>query len=313
MNTLTYAIGIASFYLGTIYLILQNIILLILGYYKIRLCESRSNRQYNIIKDLSPYSTMIDIDGPTSWIIDKNWSFCAYVIHGDNKYYMLILSREAFLIKHNFINLEVKEIVEEKEDITLKIWEREGNYHWLSYSRRCIKFTMVAQPHQQLIIDRIHEHSKDSINSVILLYGEPGTGKSVIPMLLAKNINGSYVTSFNPTNPGDTLLQLIISIKPTIDKKLVIVFEEVDGMIDDICNDKIAGHKNLPTLIKNKQNWNTFFDNIGTGFYEHIILIMTTNIDPQSIGNGDTSYLRKGRVDMKINVINSKDDDLKND
>jgi|SaaInlStandDraft_4_1057021.scaffolds.fasta_scaffold11162_1 hypothetical protein len=307
-NMITYAIGIVSIYIGSIYTCFENVILLILGHFNCRLCTSKNKKQYNIIKNLSPYSTLIDIDGPTAWVIDRDWKFVAYIYHTNGEYIMQILSGEAFLIKHDFIDLVIKEIVEEEPDKTLKIWERDGTYHWLRYSCRSVNFETKALPHQQPIIDDICDYSKEHLNTVVLLHGEPGTGKSMIPMLVAMRIHGSYVTSFDPCDPGDTLVNLVTRTKPTKDKKLVIVFEEVDGMIDNICNNKVVSHKNIPTLVKNKRDWNTLFDNIGSGFYENIILIMTTNIDPDMIANGDSSFLRKGRVNMKVHITGAVDD-----
>jgi len=185
---------------------------------------------------------------------------------------------------------------------TINYFERDGNYWRFKYVNININLDVKPRKNQETIIEQICEYEKSKMNTVCLLYGDTGLGKSTIPVLLAKKLNYSLVDTFNPIEPGDTLANLINCINPTQKKKLIIVLEEVDNMIDKIHNNVITTHKEIPIQIKNKQDWNLFFDKIDRKLHQNIIVIMTSNKSPSYFDDLDKSYLREGRISMKIQI-----------
>ena len=73
----------------------------------------------------------------------------------------------------------------------------------------------------------------------IILWGKPGTGKSMIPILLAKKLKASLCDTFNPTEPGDSLSRLYNTVCPTSDNPLIIVLEEYDIYIKKTMEEKL--------------------------------------------------------------------------
>jgi len=162
------------------------------------------------------------------------------------------------------------------------------------------------------------EYYKKNRNAVILLHGEKGIGKSMIPILLAKEFANldvnkknldvepddivSFCDTFNPTDPGDNFITLYNTSYPTKNTPLIIVFEEVDIIIKKIHNNNIERHKNSPIMIHDKTSWNQFFDRFDRKYYPYTIIIMTTNEIPDYINKMDLSYIRDGRVNQIFHV-----------
>jgi hypothetical protein len=89
----------------------------------------------------------------------------------------------------------------------------------------------------------------------------------------------------------------VSEVEPTAQKPLIIVFDEVDLVIMKI-HEGIRQHKNVPTVVSDKSGWNHMLDSIQRGMYSNIILVMTSNRGPEFIDSLDSSYIRKGRVDI---------------
>jgi len=136
---------------------------------------------------------------------------------------------------------------------------------------------------------------------VVFLYGPPGTGKSMIGVLLAAKLGGYYCNTLKPWQPGDSLGGLYSEVEPSKEKPLVLVFDEVDGVLMSI-HKGIRDHKELPIAIQNKTGWNRMFDEIGRGIYPHLIILLTSNREPEFIDSLDPSYIRPGRVDEIIGL-----------
>ena len=188
---------------------------------------------------------------------------------------------------------------EKKEEITL--YERTGNFCWLEYSKRIFNVTKYnVRENQNLIINNIINLYNNKKFCTAFIYGLPGTGKSMIGILLAKAVKGSLVRTFNPSEPGDSIISLYNEVSPSEDNPLIIVFDEADIMIDKIHNNKIIQHQSIAIQIQDKTSWNRFFDDIDLGLYPNIILILTSNISIDDIGiKYEDSYLRGNRVNIK--------------
>jgi len=192
----------------------------------------------------------------------------------------------------------------EKEKEEIEIIERVGNYFWLDYNKRTFDvIDYVATEKQKNIIDNIIQFYNTKKFCTSLIYGKPGSGKSMISILLTKEFKGSLVRTFNPSEPGDSISSLYNSVNPTKNKPLIIVFDEVDIIMDKIHNEKILPHKHIPIQVHDKASWNLFFDDINLGLYPHVIMILTSNITAETLQvKYDPSYIRDGRVHCKYEL-----------
>jgi len=159
----------------------------------------------------------------------------------------------------------------------IDIRERRGNPWWWEYSDRKYDATkfLKREPrdYQQNIIDDILSviKNKSSRSGTFFIYGEPGTGKSLLTLLLAKQIGAYYCDTWKPTDPGDNLSKVYSTISP-----------------DD------------------KSDWNSMLDKVtDLGFYPNLILILTSNISRAEIHEKDASVLRDGRIDRAYHMSRS--------
>ncbi len=140
-----------------------------------------------------------------------------------------------------------------------------------------------------------------------MLHGKPGTGKSMISLLLCNDLlktksKVSYVDTFNPTDPGDSFVSLYNKILPTIESPMVLVFEECDRIVLKLHSELIQPHKHQPIQIKNKSDWNLFFDRFDRKMYPGVIIILTTNKSAHWFDEMDSSYIRERRVNHKFEI-----------
>ena len=186
---------------------------------------------------------------------------------------------------------------------SITVFERVGTFFNPWFKKRNMQFTSVKPREEQTeIMDKICVYQKAHGHTVVFLHGPPGTGKSMIGVLLADRLHASYCNTLKPWQPGDTLADLYAEAEPTAEKPLVVAFDEFDGAIMAI-HVGITPHKSTPTLVPDKAGWNRFLDEIGRGMYPHLILILTSNRDPSFIRAMDPSYIRDGRVDLTIPVL----------
>ena len=181
------------------------------------------------------------------------------------------------------------------------IYERNGSFANPWFKKRTFSTKQTPKPHQKAIIDAVIEHQKEHDKTVVLLHGPPGSGKSMIGVFLATQLKGNYCNTLKPWQPGDTLSTLYSDIEPSKTKPLILVFEEIDGVLLEI-HGGIPSHNKIPITVQDKSGWNRLLDEIGRGIYPNLILVLTSNRGPEFIDNLDPSYLREGRVDKKFMV-----------
>ena len=283
---------------------LPHIILFIFYYMNIRMFHITNKKNiFAICKNLPQRSTIIcDSDKMTGYIWGYNYvGYITTNINSDreDKMYMYLITSKKY---YNMLNKNTDNIIDICECID--IYDRFGSFFCLEYSKRQDIIEYTASPKQQEIIENILNsyNMKDnkSKSVVVLLSGPTGSGKSTIPFILANMMKCSICKTFNPTDPGDELSILYNTVNPTKDKPLIILLDEIDIIIDKIHNNNILPHNKIPIKIKDKTAWNSFFDDINRGEFKYTIWILTTNKDFDYFDNIDKSYMRPGRVNLKI-------------
>lgn len=159
---------------------------------------------------------------------------------------------------------------------------------------------MLPLPYQQCIIEEMwqiaNEHPTN--HGAFFLYGEPGTGKSLIADLMACYGPIHYVDCWNPTDPGDFFNIMHSTADPTEEKPLIVIVDEVDKILEKLSVGIKKKMEDIDTQIKGKSDWNRFLDNFTSkGEYPNTILIMTSNKTKAYVDGLDSSYIRHGRVD----------------
>jgi hypothetical protein len=193
-------------------------------------------------------------------------------------------------------------LIEEVKEESMSIYCRNGSYTNIYYNPIRLDMSgLEPRGQQQKIVDEICSSYEKTKRGVFFIHGICGAGKSTIGLLVAKKLEGNFCHSFNPTDPGNTLHQLINDTDPCEDTPLVIVLEEINIMIRHVNEGLIERHKNVMTSIVNKSTYNTFMDDLI--LYKHIIFILTSNESRDAIDQLDPCYLRKGRVDATYSMM----------
>ena len=183
----------------------------------------------------------------------------------------------------------------------MTVYERLGSFHSVWFKRRPFTTMMKPMGEQEHIVTSLQTAYAKKGHYVAFLFGPPGTGKSMIGVLLAAQTKGSYCNTLRPWQPGDTIAALYSEVEPTKEKPLIIAIDEVDTALM-LIHTGIENHKHMPISVQNKTGWNRMLDEIGRGLYPHLILLMTSNRDPAFIRSLDPSYIREGRVNEIIGV-----------
>lgn len=160
---------------------------------------------------------------------------------------------------------------------------------------------------QQTLIDLITSSYNKYCNHTCIVYGQPGSGKSVLALALAQKFESSLCMTYDPSLPGMNFNYLYSYANPTKDKPLIVLIDEIDILLHKIQNEIVDKHRNYIAQIKNKHDWNKFFDNINRKFYPFVIFILTTNKDKTYFDNIDSAYIRKGRIDAIYELVKTEE------
>ena len=293
--------------LTTLISLLWSVPFLLLNIFGIKLCVSSSKQQFNNIKKVIIGASIWREQEPEGWIY--GWFFLGYLksekdTNGSITTEITIIGNDEFLTKNGFLSNCVPEINKDINTTTnensIDVYDRDGNYFYFQWNMSPLIVDFEPMDNQKYAINFLAEQSINDTNTTALLYGRPGSGKSVIPLLLAKKLGAYYVDTFNPTTPGDTLLNLLSKVKPTHSRKVIIVLEEIDVLLYKVHNKLIIPHKDVCTLVLDKGSWNSFLDTFDRKRVKNVILIMTSNKDPSFFDELDPSYIRENRVKHKI-------------
>uniref|UniRef100_A0A6C0B9W0 ATPase AAA-type core domain-containing protein n=1 Tax=viral metagenome TaxID=1070528 RepID=A0A6C0B9W0_9ZZZZ len=251
----------------------------------------------NISKNIT-YSTFIDENKtPSGFFLGKK---CIGYIHSTYKKDDHHKELHILLHKNDYSLLclsKLEKEMEEKEDETINIWFRRGNYFYIEYEKRSIEITLTPRANQQHIIEEIERYYNKQERGVFLITGGPGGGKSAMLGLLGKHFKTSICKKLRITEPGDTLDFLYNKVEPSKEKPLIVLFDEIDVTIDKIHNNKIIPHKHIPIEVYDTNSYNTFFDDINDGLYPYLIVLLTSNKTQKNIDEElHPCYLREGRV-----------------
>lgn len=253
-----------------------------------------------IQKNIGSSSHIIEGDKPYGysmgfWYIasittaDEGSESSAWVVATPSSYRRLTKEREVEIRRIDTLHTSI-------EAIPFKVMERFGSCNNTYYRSRMLRLSVQPRDDQSSIMQDIQRIVSRKMSAVVLIHGPPGSGKTMLSLILANQLNGIYCNNLRPWEPGESISSLYADSQPTESSPLIIAFDEIDGPLEDV-HRGIPSHKNMRILVQNKQGWNQMLDEIQMGFYPHLILIMTTNRTPEFIRNLDDSYIREHRVD----------------
>jgi len=274
------------------------LLLFLLSFCKIRyyvLCENRELIQ-SILKKFSiqpPFKKRIQ---------EKDLHFGFFYGYGYVGYLSSEREQEMYLITTPSLYEKMLEVpvhnvmplMDTTERSWIHVYIRKGIYKNLYYSPFKMDLSHITPLGDQgPILEKIVELYQKQQRATIFLHGESGTGKSSIGYLLAKQLKGFYCHTFNPSEPGDQISNLIVDMQRE-DEPIVLVLEEIDTLLYSIHEQEIVKHPEIPISVYNKSTWSSFLDDMI--FYKNMIVILTSNTSKDEIDKLDDSYLRKGRI-----------------
>jgi hypothetical protein len=244
-------------------------------------------------------------DDMCSGLICGRW-YLGYIMVSENtsqqgtttSYKVYLLSSLAF-----FKTLTILDEVDDCDEY-VDLYEKESLcYFENGYSKRAYNVTRFCTRHNQAcVVNEILSVYHTKKQAVCFLSGEPGCGKSMIGALLAKHFMSSICDQFNPTNPGTLFSKLWLTVSPTFEKPLIVVLDEIDAIIGKIHHQSIRQNDFNGVMCHDKQTWNGFLDSIDRKLYPNTIFLMTSNKSITFLNELDSSYLRYGRVDLKLTL-----------
>jgi hypothetical protein len=231
--------------------------------------------------------------------------------HDDNKEVRMIATADTYMRLTEEIKEDDKSLFEQgwkppavTDQTKITVFERSGSYSNFWFRQRQREAKDIPRGQQGQIVSSIIDDYMKRRHTVAYIHGKPGTGKSMVGILVANEFSSSFCNTFKPWQPGDTLGSLISEVEPTPQKPLVIVFDEIDMALTKIHNG-IPPHKHIPIAVEDKSGWNHMLDSIQRGMYPNMILIITSNRGPEFIEALDPSYIRKQRVDLTFEMTES--------
>ena len=189
------------------------------------------------------------------------------------------------------------------ESSKIRAYIRKGQFKNLYYTSVKLDLAHISPIGEQgPIVEDIIKIYKKRRRAVVFIHGVSFAGKSSIGFLLAKRLKGNYCHTFNPTDPGDNFGSVINELTDDEESPIIIVLEEVDGIIKAVHNETIKANAEIPTSVRNKETWVNFLDDML--FYKNVIVVLTSNTEKKDLDLLDEAYLRKGRVHAYYSMMN---------
>jgi hypothetical protein len=297
LTTSQVIIGYFAYYINPLY-----ILLLCLRIFNVRYYTIHGDRETisPIIQKLMPYiktMAMKQMNG-RELNVGLFWSTKAVglidIHHEETIYIVTTNTFYKFITKPEECTMVQLPIVAHVPINKIDMYIRSGQFKNMYYIKHQLDLTHISPIGQQeeVLQGVISVYNKMG-RATVFIHGASCTGKSKIGYLLAKQMGGNYCHTFNPSEPGDTLSRLLMEISKS-EKPLVLVMEEVDGIITRLHKNTIQQNREIPTVIHDKSSWCTFLDDMF--IYKNIILIMTSNVSKETIDIMDPAYLRPGRI-----------------
>jgi hypothetical protein len=272
---------------------LWQIPLFLFLYYNIKYYKVTNSSRVDIILNRIKYSTYTEDDKKRGYFVNFRPFYCGiiYDADGDNNSILYILTYAStydnLILVDNSPSLDLKS--KSKVETKLKLLMPYGAYWRLAFNTRSINYNMKPSPYQKSIITKIINFNKpQSPCKITYLYGEPNKGKSTIAMLTALELNAYYMNDYDPTSPNSSIENLL---SYSNECPIVLCIEEADTIIKKFGT--IVKHMDFPHTITDKSSWNRFCDNVNIGKYPNIIIIMTSNVSPDTYE--DKSLVRDRR------------------
>lgn len=255
------------------------------------------------------WSTETGANGKKTGVIVGKW-FVGIAVAAENKW--CSDSMKVLALRSTHKKLSGTDDQEEKKSITpitFNCWSRGGTRMRVNFSAHSVEITKKnPRDFQQLVIDGITTSFEEKGTAAVLLSGPPGCGKSYIANVLIKwfaetrKIKCNLTDDFRPTEAGILFQTIYDEVGPTEDSILIVLIDEVDGILRSIGGSGISPHDKFFTQIKTKTEWNSFFDHVNEGRWKNTIFILTTNYTLDQIDDIDSSYMRPGRMNDRFQI-----------
>jgi hypothetical protein len=178
----------------------------------------------------------------------------------------------------------------------------------LSYPRY-IEFNLKPRPKQLRIMESIIDYYRIHKKCVVFIYGEVGSGKTMISYLLTRALKSYIYLNNNMLDLGGqpSLDHNYLKMSKSYDSPAIFSIDEIDTIITNNTDANLPHQQHFmfnPNQSTNmtKSKWNSIFDNYGMGYYYNSIVIMTSNKDSSYFDNIDPCYLREGRVNLQFEL-----------
>jgi hypothetical protein len=264
----------------------------------------------NTIKQLKIKNSSIVKSEQHIGIIIGKW-FIGYISENDSgekksqTFYLIMRRKDYCEIKKTIDTKKFNTSDEpEKNPCKVHIWHSTGNKWWRDYTSCIVDWShIVPQVNQIGIVENIiklyHENRTNSV--VAYIHGPPGSGKTSIGLIIAKELKSHYYDGWRPLSEGNLFSGIYSHVGPDKEQPLVVVINEIDTYIDKL--DKQKQVKDVERQFDGKSDWNDFFDLVGMR-YPYVIIIATGNTPASKF---DNSLMRKGRFDIVVELAQLND------
>jgi len=234
----------------------------------------------------------------SGFFLGKAWVVVTDTRTVEHKVHMLVPpAMYASLMKeptHTFESAPVIPVAEKLQQ-NVQVYRRRGCYKNFYYIANKLDLQDLEPMGEQApVLDDMVKMYAQTGRGTFFVHGAPCTGKSTLGYLLAKQLHGHYCHTFNPSDPGDTIHELLAACEVDSTSPLIVVLEEVDGILDRIATNAVTVNQDIPTEVHSKATWTAFLDDMI--FLKYVVLILTSNKSKRDIDAVDPAFLRAGRV-----------------